>query len=115
MQEQSFVEKRAFPRFSVSISVIYSDPASHKVVSTQTHDISAQGLGLIIDKELEPGICLDLSIEMPDNGEKIKRKAKVVWINMLGSNTKRVGIKLEEPELKPIPLVLRIINYQQKH
>lgn len=115
MQEQSFVEKRAFSRFPISISVICFHPALHKPVKTKTHDISAQGLGLITDKKLQPGDSLDLCLEMPDNGEKINRKAVVVWISMIGSNTGRVGIKLEEAKLKPVPLVLRVINYQRKY
>ena len=81
----------------------------------QTHDISAQGLGLITDKKLEPGTCLDLNLQMPDNAEKINRKAKVVWIAVLDSKTNRVGIKLEEQKLNPIALVLRTINYQRKY
>jgi hypothetical protein len=58
---------------------------------------------------------MDLSLQMPDNGERIIRKAQVVWSSTMGLNSYRIGIKIEEPNLKPIPLVLRTINFQRKY
>ena len=110
-----FVEKRAFPRFPVSISVTFYIPDLDRTVNTYTKDISAIGIGIVINEELPVGTALDLCLQMPDNGERIIRKAQVVWSNTMGLNSYRVGIKIEEPNLKPIPLVLRSINFQRKY
>jgi hypothetical protein len=115
MENPSFEEKRAFPRFPVTISLTYLDPNSNKVLESETHDISAQGLGIFTDEELPPGIYIDINLNMPDNGEKISHKGKVVWSKKIYPLKYRAGLKLEEPKIKPISLVLRIINYQKKY
>jgi len=113
MENSEFIEKRAFPRFPVNIQLRYLDAGLDKIIRTQTFDISAQGLCMIADKELPPGFSLDIFLQMIDDGEKIYRKGKVVWANVIGSEKYRVGIKLEEPRLEPIPLVLRTIMSQK--
>jgi len=50
-----------------------------------------------------------------DNGEEILRKGKVVWSRMVNSIKYRIGIKLEEPNLKPIPIILRTIGNKRKY
>lgn len=114
MQTQ-FVEKRAYPRYPISIPVSCFLPELNKTVDTCTCDISATGVGIIASDELSPGSWLNLCLQMPDNAEKISRKAKVVWSSMMSANSFRVGIRLEESSLKPIPLVLRAINHQRKY
>ncbi|OGX18302.1 MAG: hypothetical protein A3K83_03665 [Omnitrophica WOR_2 bacterium RBG_13_44_8b] len=110
-----FEEKRVCPRFPVSISVTCYIPDLDKTVNTYTRDISAIGIGLVVNEVLPVGTCLDLCLQMPDNGERIMRKAKVVWSNAMGLDSYRVGIKLQEASIKPIPLILRTINYQRKY
>ena len=112
--QNGFVEKRSYPRYPISIPVSCFLPETNKTVNTCTCDISAIGVGIIACDELLPGTWLNLCLQMPDNGEKISRKAKVIWSNLMSANSYRVGIKLEESNLKPIPLVLRAINHQRK-
>jgi Tfp pilus assembly protein PilZ len=111
----TFVEKRTFPRFPVAIPISCFIPDLNRTINTCTCDISAIGVGIVVDEELSAGTRLDLCLNMPDNGEKINRKAKVVWFNVMSTSSYRVGIRLEEPNIKPIPLVLRTINYQRKY
>jgi hypothetical protein len=113
MQIIPFTERRAYPRFPIRISLSYLDPYSNLTVNTETYNISAIGLCMVTEKELPLDTCLEVCIHMDDNGEKIYRKGKVVWVEKCDSNKYKVGIKLDEQKLKPIPLVLRTINHKE--
>jgi len=115
MQEVPFTEKRTFPRFTVTIPLTFLQQESNKPVSGQTHDISSQGVCMLSEQKLSSSSDLDIHIHMIDNNEKICLKGKVVWSCMAGDGKYRIGIKLEESKLKPIPLVLRTIMAQRKH
>jgi hypothetical protein len=115
MEKISFKEKRAFTRFPIRISLDYLDANSNKTSESETLDISAQGLGIITDEELPSDTYLQIVLKMPDNGEQISRKGKVIWSKKIYPLKYRAGIRLEEPKIKPISLVLRIINYKRKY
>jgi len=115
MNDSSYIEKRAFPRFPVSIPLRYCEPHTNDTAYAQTRDISARGLCMITEEALPPDTSLDIYLKMIDDGGEVYRKGKVVWSNMLTSNKYRVGIELEEPNLKPIPLILRTIKAQRKY
>jgi c-di-GMP-binding flagellar brake protein YcgR len=115
MNEAPFIEKRAFPRFSVNIPLCYSQINSDEQIPGHTLDISAQGLGLVTAEALSPGMQLEIRLQMHDNQEEILRRGRVVWSSSFGNDKYRAGIKLDEPDLKPIPLVLRTIYNQKKH
>ena len=111
MSKDGFTEKRAFTRFPVSIRVRFPDPAqTGEVIHADTNDICAAGIGIVTEKKLLPGIELDIYLHMDDTGEEIRLKGKVAWTIAADSGKYRVGIKLDTPSLKPIPLVLRILN-----
>lgn len=103
-------ERRSQPRFLTKISVSIYGPVTPQIVNAQTYDISAQGIGIVTVKEIPVGTTLDIYIQMPDTAEKIFRRGKVVWLTTLDDSAYRLGVKLEEPPLKPIPLVLRAIK-----
>lgn len=113
--ESFFTERRVFPRFPVKIPLGFCEPGSTEQINTQTHDISAQGLCIVTGKEITDGTFLDIYLQMPDTGEKIYRRGKVVWSSAINHATYKLGIKLEDPPLKPIPLVLRAIKAQREY
>jgi hypothetical protein len=115
MQNFSFLEKRLFPRFAVSIPLSYFNPSLDKTMRTQTRDISAEGLCILTDRVLAPATSLDIFLQMIDDGKKIYRKGKVVWVNVSDSDKYRIGIKLEPPKLDSIALVLRTIIAQKEY
>jgi len=115
MEKPSFKEKRAFTRFPIRISLNYFDSNSNKTLESETHDISAQGLGIITDEELPSGTYLQIILKMPDNGEQVSRKGKVIWSKNIYPPKYRAGVQLEEPKIKPISLILRIVTYQRKY
>jgi hypothetical protein len=115
MQSTSFNEKRTHPRYPITIPLNYFEPTQEKNDHAATHDISQEGMCLVIDKNLFPGASLDIFIQMLDNGEKIYRKGRVVWSQIMQTGKYHGGIKLEEQELKPVPLILRTIMAQRHY
>lgn len=114
MENLPFTEKRIFPRFTITIPLTFFVQKSDKSFTAQTHDISTQGVCIVANEELPSGLDLDMRIQMMDNNEKICLKGKVIWSCMIDSGKYKIGVKLEEPKLKPIPLVLRTIMAQRK-
>lgn len=107
-----FKERRSEPRFLAKILLSLYEPDTPQIVKAQTYDISAQGISIVTSKEIPVGTTLDIYIQMPDTEEKIFRRGKVVWLSLIAQAAYKLGIKLEEPHLKPIPLALRAIKAQ---
>jgi hypothetical protein len=107
-------DKRSTPRFQVSIPVrqIQHD---NTMVNSHTFDISANGMGLVMDGELPLGQSLDIDMWMPDTGETIRVRGKAIWMTVAGPGRYRAGILIENDHLKPIPLVLRTIRLRSHY
>ncbi len=110
MPETAFSEKRNFPRFPIRINLSHAEVSSPKTSQTKTYNISANGVCIETDEKLRPGACIDICLQMADDGEQIYRRGKVVWSTTLVSDKHKAGILLEEPRLKPISIVLRVIK-----
>jgi len=108
----------------------YSNLNSLGEAHAQTQDISAKGLCLVTEEALAADTPLDIWLQMPNNGEQIYIKGKVVWSNMIEpdkpvrqwfgfpysqSHKYRVGVNLENTELNPILLALKAIQVRIKH
>ncbi len=115
MANFGFKEKRAFARFPVKIFLRYFNLNLPGETHAQTKDISAKGLCLVIREALAVDTPLDIWLQMPDNGEQIYIKGKVIWSNMIEPDRYRVGISLENTELNPILLALKAIQVRIKH
>ena len=110
MPDNCPAEKRKLVRFLVTIPLKYAKLAIKNFSGTTcTHDISAQGVGLITAEELPLNSPLNICLKIPDNGEEILLDAEVVWIKQLDCSNYRCGLKLKNSKIKPIPLVLRTI------
>ena len=104
------IEKRRLVRFLVAIPLKYAKLAIKNISETTcTHDISAQGVGLITTEGLPVNSPLNICLKLPDNGEEIQLEAEVVWSKQLEASKYRCGLKLKGVQIKPIPLVLRTI------
>ncbi|MBU1871122.1 PilZ domain-containing protein [Patescibacteria group bacterium] len=109
-------ERRLFTRFPVRILLKYFNlnlPGEPNL--QRTNDISAQGICLVTDEELKVDTQLDIWLQMPDNGEQIYIKGRVIWTSMVKPNKYRVGVNLENTELNPILLALKTINVRIRH
>jgi len=115
MESLGFKEKRASARFPVKILLRYFNLNLPGEARAQTQDISARGLCLLTKGALATDTPLDIWLQMPDNGEQIYIKGKVVWSNMIEHDKYRVGVNLENTELNPILLALKAIQVRIKH
>jgi len=114
MQDMPFSEQRIFPRFTITIPLTFFELNSNKPLTAQTHDVSSQGLCIVADRQVPSGSNLDMRLQMMDNNERICIRGKVIWSSMIDPGKYRIGIKLEDSRLKPIPLVLRTIMALRK-
>jgi len=101
-------EKRKLVRFLISIPLKHAKMSLKTLDSICTHDISAQGIGLITAEELPVNTPLVLCLKIPDNGEEISLDAEVIWSTQ-SSSLYRSGVRLKGSAIKPISLVLRTI------
>ncbi len=115
MPEKEATERRRFSRFPATISLRYLDLGLVKEGWANTVDISSKGLGLTGKDQLQVGACVDVYLTMPDTGEKVLVKGKVVWISSDKPANYRTGIYIDGPEIKPIPIVLRTIHFHTRY
>ena len=106
-------ERRCAARFPLKVPLSYCEPTSQQAIYAQSQDISNEGLSFIADKEIPPGLHLDIYLHMPDTGEEIYRRARAIWSKALAYGKYRVGVRLESEKLKAIELALRIINMRR--
>ncbi|MDD2927792.1 MAG: PilZ domain-containing protein [Candidatus Omnitrophica bacterium] len=110
MPDNYTIEKRKLVRFLVTMPLKYAKLAIKSLGGTVcTHDISAQGVGLITAEELPVNSPLNICLKVPDNGEEIQLEGEVVWSRQVDASKYRCGLKLKGLQIKPIPLVLRTI------
>ena len=112
MRTWDFMERRKLPRYEIAISSDETDLTSLREFHSLTRDICEQGVGIMLNERLPLESQVEVRLEMPDNLERIYLHGKVVWISKLDENQYRAGICLNRFELKPVPLVLRMIKIQ---
>lgn len=110
-----FEDRRVFARFRAEISFKYSNLDSNSQTKARIRDLCARGLGVFTDEVLAPHSQLDIWLRMPDTGEEIFTKGKVIWSERIEPNKYRVGIELEKPELMVISIVLRTIHVETRY
>jgi hypothetical protein len=104
-------DKRKAARFQVSIPVSQIQCNDIRI-NSHTSDISSEGIGLIMDRELPLDQPFDFKLCMPDTGEIVHVHGKAIWIAVLGQGRYRAGIRFDNERIKPIPLVLRSIRFR---
>lgn len=107
-QEQS-KDSRIFARFLTELSLRFLNLATGKEGKAETHDISANGLGIVTPDYLEPNARLEVWLGAPDKGEPLYTRGKVVWSKRESWNVHRCGISLEKADLMGVSRVLRTI------
>jgi Tfp pilus assembly protein PilZ len=114
MRQWDFSERRKLPRYEIALSCEETDLASRREFHSVTRDICEQGVGIMLDERLPLDTIVEVYLEMPDNQERIQVHGKVVWITKFEEKQFRAGICLDKFDLRPIPLVLRMIKVQLK-
>jgi hypothetical protein len=100
-------ERRTFERILVKLSLRYSFLDSDKKWLAKTHDISAQGISLILRTQLKPHTPVQVWLQLPHNEQPIYLEGEVVWSDMVDQNKHIAGICLEKADLM-MPLDIKI-------
>lgn len=102
-------DRRIFARLAAKFPLKYLEPKSGKEGQAQTQDISAKGIGLVTNEELNPQTPLEMWLEIPDKGEPLYTRGEVVWSKPRDVNEYRIGVNLEKADLMGLSRVLRVV------
>ena len=103
-------DRRIFQRFSVNLPMSFLDLNSGIECQACAQDVSAKGLGLVVNQEMEAKTPLEMWLKIPDSGEPLYLRGEVVWSKMQGANEYRAGVSLEKADLVGLSRVLRLDN-----
>ncbi len=78
-------DKRKFPRLSFNVDVKYEviRGRSPKAKESQSKNISAGGLCVMILEKVRVGTLLNLEFSLPDSDTTIIAKGKVMWVEKI--------------------------------
>lgn len=108
MEEKKIDDRRVFARFAAGLPVRFLNPLSGKEGKAEAQDICAKGIGLVVEGALEPTTPLELWLDVPDKGEPLYSRGKVVWVKQESANFCRAGICLEKADLMGLSRVMRL-------
>jgi hypothetical protein len=99
-------DHRIFERFKKEFSARFIGLDGKEGVA-QTFDVSAKGLGLSTNQELETQSNLEIWLDVPNSTDPVYTRGQVVWSRLAGKNGFRSGIELERADLMGISRLLR--------
>lgn len=102
-------DRRIFSRFSVQLPVKFLNLSKNEEGTAETQDISAKGIGFSTSAEIAAQTPLEIWLKIPDKGEPLYTRGKVVWSKLVQPNKYRVGVDLEKADLMGLSRVLRTI------
>jgi hypothetical protein len=115
MQQLSLPEKKMYTRFELNLPLIGLDLKNRKEMRCSTYEISAGAIGAFSAQELSAGTDLEIWLCMPDNAEEIHTRGKVVRSEKITPEKYKIEIELDNADLKPMPLVLRIVQMKNRY
>jgi hypothetical protein len=110
MTETEFQERRKFRRFVIAIPSTYFRFELNQGNDAETQDLSCTGIGFVTDEGLPVNTRLSIWIKPPDNEKQILTQGAVIWSHKIEFKKYRIGITLEDPGIKPLPIILRTIQ-----
>lgn len=115
MRQWTQREKRKAPRFEINTPVLSYTGTSDIPIPSTLHDLSAYGIGTVMDCALPIGTALDVVLMMPEKEDRVRLRGSIIWVqgaNSLGYY--RVGIQFQADHFNPIPYVLKILQSKAK-
>lgn len=100
-------DQRIFERFKTSFPLRFIDLKRNKEGEAEVQDVSAKGLGIILEEQLAPDTALEMWLDIPDRGEPIYTRGEVVWSKLSQLGKWRAGVVLEKADLMGMSRVLR--------
>ena len=98
-KNQSYEEKRAYPRFLRKLKVSYTllssmDATPFEFGETISRDISQSGICLLTNEQVQVPILIQMNVQIPTRKYGIIVLGKTAWCNFDTScNKYRVGVK----------------------
>lgn len=108
-QNTGFSDKRIFARFSKELPARFIDSYGNKEGFARTQDISAKGLGLLVNEEIRPNSSLEMWLTFADKDEPFYTRGKVVWSKMLKPDMYRIGVNLERADLMSLTREFKVV------
>lgn len=100
-------DRRVFERIDIKFPVRFLDPSSGREGSADATDISANGIGLIVNERLPAMTSLEMWLGIPDQHEPLYTRGEVIWSeSQPGTGEHRVGVRLEKAELMGLARIL---------
>jgi hypothetical protein len=99
-------DHRIFERFRKEFSARFIGLDGKEGVA-QTFDVSAKGLGLSTNQELETQSNLEIWLNVPNSTDPLYTRGQVVWSKLAGKGSFHSGIELERADLMGISRLLR--------
>lgn len=108
-EEEAMNDRRIFERFPARFSMNLLCDGEMWERKATTFDVSAKGIGFVVERHLLPQTPIELWLSLPDNAEPLYTRGKVVWSKPCDNETCSAGVELERADLMGISRVLRII------
>ena len=102
-------DKRIFERFPVRFPLRFLDLKENRESEAEVFDVSAKGVGMVTREQLQPNTTLEMWLKIPDNGEPLYTRGRVVWSRPQGTDAYRTGINLERANMMGLSRVLRVM------
>lgn len=100
-------DRRIFARFPVNYPLRFIDLNTNSEGEARAENLSAKGLGVVTNKELNAQTPLEMWLKVPDSGEPLYARGEVVWSERLEPNKYRVGVELEKADLMGMSRIFR--------
>jgi c-di-GMP-binding flagellar brake protein YcgR len=104
---ENMEDRRVFARFNITTPVRFMSAQAGIDGTGETSDVSAKGVGMLTDKNLEPRTPVELWLSAPDQGEPIYTRGEVVWSREVIPGQYRVGVNLDKADLMGMSRMLR--------
>lgn len=100
-------DRRVFERLKVRLPLKVLNLDENREAQAVTEDISAKGVGFLIEQELKPGAGLEMWLQLPDKGEPLYMRGEVSWSQPQGASNYRVGSNLERASFMQLAGILK--------
>ncbi|MCK9603388.1 MAG: PilZ domain-containing protein [Candidatus Omnitrophica bacterium] len=100
-------DRRIFERFNVRLPTRFIDSRENVEGQAETYNVSAKGLGLLLDQEIKPNMPLELWLDLPDKGTPLYTRGRVIWTTQIEPRLWQTGVSLEKAELMGISRIFR--------
>jgi hypothetical protein len=105
----SYEDRRTYERFQVEVPLDCSEANCREEHSLCAHDISAEGIGVVSDKQFRPGTAVNMSLHLPGLNKELIAQGEVIWSEKSGDGF-RVGINLGQDGIMEVSTILRFLR-----